>query len=170
MALDETTFRRAMNRLKLLPTQGGFEDETQFAARKIAYFEALQDLDSDRFAIACQRLFGESGRVWFPTPGEIRAEAEAWTPVLTREQLARQIVEARPTPEQLEAGKAEAAKGLALAKAAVKQRLKGLPPEPATARPKERRAVVEYSDERRDELRRQAAEITEPDGDREVCR
>ena len=162
MALDPKTFDREMNRLKFLPSQGGFEGEKAFAARKLAYFVALSDLDTDRFAIACQRLFGESGRVWFPTPGEIRAEAEAWQPLA--------LPPPRRTPAEIEAGKAEAAKGLELVKAAVKARVLELPTEPAAPRQKERRAVVECSDERRDVLRRQAVEIVGPGGDREVCR
>jgi hypothetical protein len=81
--LDPKAFDEQMNRLKLLPTQGGFEGPTEFATRKLVYFDALRELDTARFVGACKALLKQPGRVWFPTPGEIVEAAEAWAPPVT---------------------------------------------------------------------------------------
>lgn len=78
--LDPNVFLDQMNRLKVLPVQGGFEGPDEFAWRKVVYYEALQHLEDGAFVSACATLLKEPGRVFFPTPGEIVKESEAWKP------------------------------------------------------------------------------------------
>lgn len=139
------------------------------------YYDALSDMDTERFTVAAQAILRQSGRVYFPTPGELRAEAEAWKPVpssrllpMSTEGLAALEADRDRRRENVKAG-LERIREFALAEGAVA---------PGSARPEGRvmqmrkgpdgvydRAPqgvvnVEATDERRAELARQAEEIT----------
>lgn len=120
--LDPVTFDQHMNRLKVLPTQGGSEGSDEFASRKVIYYEALQDLETERFVVACQYLLSESGRVFFPTPGEIRAESEKWAPAPTGRLLPMGEEALAQLEAQREERRAAARAGLAHIRAELERR------------------------------------------------
>lgn len=90
---------------------------------------------------------------WFPVPATLRDYASTYV------SLARMLGPARGEAQR-QLDRAECERGLALVKAAVAERAKLLPPAPTVSLPPDPHLAVR-TDERMDELRRQAEAITE---------
>lgn len=130
-----------------------FPDRDQSAgvlqARGQVYREHLEDLSDEAWFWAVSEAV--KGERWFPTVAALRDYAESYTPA------GYKLLPPARTEEQREADRAEARRGVEM----IREALKRLPPAPVGLRPAEKRepALVHASDERLDELRRQAEEI-----------
>jgi hypothetical protein len=104
-------------------------------------------------AIVQEALRSPTG--WFPVLGELEDYAER----LPQEPTTAALPDDTRTPEEK---REDAKRGLEIVKAAFEERVATLPPRPLVSTPPPGGHEVIASDERLDELRRQAREITEP--------
>jgi len=78
--IDPEAFAQGMNRLALLPVQGGVEADS-LASRKILYFEALSPrISTDQWMQVVHEAFTDCR--WFPTPVELLDIAKGLQPSL----------------------------------------------------------------------------------------
>lgn len=76
--IDQEAFARGMNRLALLPTQGGVESDS-LASRKILYYEILSPrMSTPQWNEVAHEAFADCR--WFPTPRELLDILEGLAP------------------------------------------------------------------------------------------
>lgn len=161
--MTDKAWAEGMAALRLAGLSGWPSDARGSQARGRVYRDALDDLTDDQWLHAAREAARNEVQ-WFPTPGKLREYASSWRntrmlPAPSAEELEAADERARAAREQeREAARAAARKGLELVRAAVgiKAPLVGAMPR---ATPAEGAPVV-LTDARRDELKRQAAQIT----------
>jgi hypothetical protein len=130
------------------------QDPEVLRVRGAVYLRELGSLTDEAWLYAVQEAIRNER--WFPTVAALLEYASRAPQAPFRAD--RALPEDTRTPEEIQAEKRETAKrGLELVKAAYEERIATLPPRPLVSLPREDR--IAWSDERLDELRKQAQEI-----------
>lgn len=141
------------------------------ALRGATFRAAMDHLSDEQWGVVVQQaLRCESG--WFPVLGELEAYAAALPPtgsvtfVPTEDGRVRRVITDAPAVPELpgetrtpDEKREDAKRGLEIVKAAYEERVSTLPPRPIVSTPRPTEVIA--SDERLDQLRRQAREITD---------